>query len=80
MIREEQLRGEPERRSDRAARRRDQHNARHFKVALTFLALCVPPFPYYCVRSGVLIAELSDEANRKKGNETGHRFREGTYH
>ena len=37
MIREQQLRGEPERRSDGAARRRDQHNARHFKVDLRFL-------------------------------------------
>jgi hypothetical protein len=32
MIREEQLRREPEHRSDRAPRRRDQRNARLFKV------------------------------------------------
>jgi hypothetical protein len=32
FIREEQRRREPERRSDRAPRRRDQHNARLFKV------------------------------------------------
>ena len=32
FIRDQQLRREPERRSDRAPRRRDQHNARLFKV------------------------------------------------
>jgi hypothetical protein len=37
MIGEEQLRREPERRSNRAPRRRDQHSARLFKIGRAFL-------------------------------------------